>query len=518
MPSSRHQRALLTTVGIFLVVFSLLALSGPGRIDIVDGQARFEVAKSLAFHGDAIVRNPAVWFSVFPGRDGQRFSYYRFPHSVLGAVSILLSDLTGPNTDPRRHFWFVLVSAAAAASLACVYFWWFRRIGLRHAQAVAWAIAGIVCTPSWYYGTSTFDDILAALAVCAAVVFSLTIRSLPGLRWSFLAGASFGLAFAVKEPLGAFALIGICALDTPTDPAMRRATRACMFGLGLLLGIALYVGFELYKFPPGTKAAHGALLAKYVRPFPGHFVWGVLALGLSPCAGLVWYAPSVILSVAGVARAFQAEHRLRRAFVVSCIVFFGFIASISFCKGDPAWGPRYLTPLYAVLWLAAPAGAARFRRAATVSLLALSVGVQILALSADPGTIHLRRGFSPAVSAYYPVVHFVWRNAQLIDRPVELIDIWRARHDPGKEFSWSHPPTSQEDLLPWSEDGAGVISHYKILSSFRPWWVSYGYLPMEERPLAIRRTAGAFVGTFCLGTLLLVAFRYRNPTRQEVQP
>src|SRR5262245_13386369 len=243
MISSRVRCAVLTTVGIFTVVFSLLALSGPGRIDIVDGQVRFEVAKSMAFHGDAIVRNPAVWFNVFPGRNGQRFSYYRLPHSVLGAGSILVSDLTGPKEESRRHFWFVLVSAAAAGFLACVYFWWFRRIGLRHGQALAWALAGIVCTPAWYYGTSTFDDILAASAVCGAVVLSLAVRTFPGLRWSFLAGASFGLAFAVKEPLGAFALVGICALERHTDPTVRRAQRASIFVLGLLLGICLYVAF-----------------------------------------------------------------------------------------------------------------------------------------------------------------------------------------------------------------------------------------------------------------------------------
>jgi hypothetical protein len=503
-------------VGLFMVVFSLLALSGPGRIDIVDGQARFEVAKSIALHGDAVVRNPAVWFSVFPGRGGQPFSYYRLPHSVLGALSILLSDLTGPDIDPRRHFWFVLVSAVAAAALACVYFWWFRRIGLRHGQALAWAIAGIVCTPAWYYGTSTFDDILAAVAVSTAVAFSLAIRPLRGLRWSLLSGLTFGLAFAVKEPLGAFALVGLCALDRQTDPTAHRVKRAFIFVSGLLLGIALYVAFELYKFPPGTKAAHEALLEVYVRPFPGHFVWGLLALGLSPCAGFVWYAPSAVLSLAGVSRAFPGDHRITRAFVASCAIFFGFIAAISFCKGDPAWGPRYLTPLYAVLWLAAPAGAARFRRGARVLLLSLGVGVQLLALSADPSTIHLRRGFSPALSAYYPIVHFDWRNAQLIDRPGELVDIWRARRDPGKAFSWSDPPTSQEDLLPWSQDGASVISHYKLLSSFRPWWVSYRYVPPDERPVSIGRTAVAFLGTFCLGAVFLAAgLRYCNRTRQE---
>ena len=511
MLSFRLHRALLTTVGLFMVVFSLLALSGPGRIDIVDGQARFEVAKSMALHGDAIVRNPAVWFSVFPGRDGQRFSSYRFPHSVLGAGSILLSDLTGPDADPRRHFWFVLVSAAAAASLACVYFWWFRRTGLRHGQALGWAIAGIVCTPAWYYGTSTFDDILAALAVSAAVVFSLVVRTFPHLRWPFLAGALFGLAFNVKEPLGAFALVGICALDRQADPTAHRVKRAFIFVLGLLLGIALYVAFDLYKFPPGTKAAHEALLEVYVRPFPGHFVWGLLALGLSPCAGFLWYAPSAILSLAGVPRAFQGDHRITRALVVSCAIFFGFIAAISFCKGDPAWGPRYLTPLYAVLWLAAPAGSTRFRSSATALLLLLSAAVQLLALSADPSTVHLRRNFPPALSAYYPIVHFDWRNAQLIDRPLELAEIWRARKDPGERFSWSDPPTSQEDLLPWSQDGAKVISRYKLLNTFRPWWISYRHIPIDERPVVIGPTVAGFLATLSIGAVMLaLGLRYRD--------
>jgi len=286
--------------------------------------------------------------------------------------------------------------------------------------------------------------------------------------------------------------------------------RAGIFGLGLLLGIALYVGFDLYKFPPGTKAAHAALLAKYLQPFPGHFVLGLLALGLSPCAGFVWYAPSVVLSMAGVPQVFPGEHRITRAFLVSCVIFFGFIAAISFSKGDPSWGPRYLTPLYAVLWLAAPAGSTRFRSGVTALLLLLSVAVQLLALSADPGTIHLRRNFPPALSALYPIVHFDWRNAQLIDRPLELAGLWRARHEPGERFSWSDPPTSQEDLLPWSQDGASVISRYKLLDSFRPWWIGYRYMPVDDRPVDIGYAAAGFLATSLVGLALLVLGRVQK--------
>src|SRR5436190_21058479 len=81
--------------GQFVFVFAAVALSGPGRIDIVDGQTRYEVARSLVEHGDSVIRDDRVWFWVFPGRDGGRYTPYRFPQSVLGAGAIVLADATG---------------------------------------------------------------------------------------------------------------------------------------------------------------------------------------------------------------------------------------------------------------------------------------------------------------------------------------------------------------------------------------------------------------------------------------
>src|SRR5262245_63437735 len=138
---ARNSR-LLVISGLFLLVFAVVALSGPGRIDIIDGQARYEVAKSMVLHGDFVVRNPDVWFSVFPGRNGDPYSYYRFPHSVVGALAIVASDVTGPVNEARRHFFFALTSAVAAALLACVYFAWFTRRGLLRRGAVLWSLDG----------------------------------------------------------------------------------------------------------------------------------------------------------------------------------------------------------------------------------------------------------------------------------------------------------------------------------------------------------------------------------------
>src|SRR5947209_7161556 len=105
-PKSEHPRApawwALAVLGQFVFVFSAVALSGPGRIDIDDGQTRFEVAQSLVDHGDPVVRDPDIWYTILPGRDGQRYSNYRLPHSAAGAVALVLADSTGPVSEARR--------------------------------------------------------------------------------------------------------------------------------------------------------------------------------------------------------------------------------------------------------------------------------------------------------------------------------------------------------------------------------------------------------------------------------
>src|SRR5947209_18579302 len=75
-------RWIIALCGQFLFVFSLVALSGPGRIDIVDGQTRFEVARSLVEHGDSIIRDRDVWMHVYVGRNGDSYTSYRFPQTA----------------------------------------------------------------------------------------------------------------------------------------------------------------------------------------------------------------------------------------------------------------------------------------------------------------------------------------------------------------------------------------------------------------------------------------------------
>src|SRR5262245_27945046 len=115
----------IALAGQFLFVFAAVALSGPGRVDINDGQTRYEVARSLVEHGDSMIRDKNVWFAVMPGRDGQTYTNYRFPQTGLGVLAIWLADLSGPEGEARRLFFFTLISPLLAAFLALTYAVWF---------------------------------------------------------------------------------------------------------------------------------------------------------------------------------------------------------------------------------------------------------------------------------------------------------------------------------------------------------------------------------------------------------
>src|SRR3954471_11404418 len=201
----------LALSGLFLFVFGVLALTGPGRIDIIDGQARYEVARSLLDHGDVQIRDPDVWFPILPGPDGKIYTNYRLPHSALGVPALVLADLAGPPSEARRHFDFVLLSAAAGAALAVAYAVCCAGHGCSPRTAVLWAAAGVFCTPSWFYSTSTFDDIFGAATVVLGLTWAWLSRERGSVVWALLAGLAVGAAFNWKPPLALFLLPTIVA-------------------------------------------------------------------------------------------------------------------------------------------------------------------------------------------------------------------------------------------------------------------------------------------------------------------
>lgn len=488
---------LLARFGLAVGVFAVVALSGPGRIDIVDGQTRFEVGLSLVEHGDVVVRDPRVTWNRFPGRGGHDYSDYRLPQSLLAAASILVADATGPATEGRRHFAFSLHGAALAAGLAVLYANRFRRDGRSAAAALGWAAAGIFCTPSLFYAASTFDDLLGAVVVVAALLAAA--RGGPG--WAAASGLLLGLALNCKPPLAAFALPALAAADDRSKPASSRLMRAGLILAGLVAGYAAHKLYDAYKFPPEVRPLHAAIREHYAPMFFGNPVSAVLDFAAGPASGAVWYCPPVLLAAAGLAGAVRRD-RFAAAVAVACAAFVGFVSLMTFYKGDPAWGPRYLVAVFAVVWLYAPAGADRVARPTAVFLLAAGLAVQLLGLAIDPHRLYVQRAVPSAFYLDSPWHHFRPALSHLLNRPRELGEAWRA--GPAAEFTPAPsqtfaPPVIDPPYLP--ETGPAAVERYQIWRGFRPWWASFPYLPADQRPIDVGRTAALFLALATAGAL-----------------
>ena len=478
----------LALVGLFLFVSSAVALSGPGRIDIGDGQTRYEVARSLVDHGDDVIRDDRVWFGVFPGRGGRSYTYYRFPQSVVGALAIVCSDTTGPVTEGRRHFFFSLTGAVACGMIAVTYAGLFRHLGSSPKEALFWAWAGILCTPSWFYGTSTFDDILGTAALTLSVTIALMSRHRKPMQGALVAGLVLGLAFNCKQPLGIFILAILAAGYDRSLRFREQWPRIVLALVGLAVGVAAYKGYDLYKFPPGTVEGHGELLKKYAPNWPGHPSLALFALAFSLGTGVFFYFPPLLIAIQGIRGWFRAERWFCLAVLASTGVFVLFITSMTIFKGDPAWGPRYLTPIFATFWIFAPIGASLMRRWVSVALLSLGFVVQVGALSVDPHRLYVEHRLPSAFYVEKPWLYFHPAISHLANRPREIAEIFARGNERAERFSPSPAPWFAFPVIDFVDKGPEAVRRYHLLNSFRPWWISQRYLT-SERPVALGRTA-----------------------------
>lgn len=494
----------MALTGMFLAVFAVLALSGPGQFDIVDGKVRYLVARGFLDHGDVDIQDPTIQCSVLPGRGGRRYSQYRLPQSVAGVAAILAADATGPVCEGRRVFFFSLIGAVASGVLAVAYAALFHRLGLGARASLLWGLGGIFCTPSWYYGTSTFDDILGAAAAVVALAIALGVRQHQHNAPALAAGLMLALALHCKQPLGIFVLPVMAAFHDPTAGWRSQGKRLAAVAGALALGVALYLGYEWYRFPTGSSGEHVDRINHSVPTWSSSPLTALVALLISPAAGVFFYNPPLWICLRG----WPLWHRSRRLFSLALgaatAIFVLFICSLSFFKGDPAWGPRYLTPVFAVLWIMAPWGFQQMRRRPGIVLLAAGLLVQVAALATDPYRLYLRIGLPMPFYVKSSDLYFHPALSHLLHRPMEIAEVL-SPHE--KTSIYYRPPYRPAFFLDVLDPSGGAFSgdrETEVIDSLRPWWVSFPAMGASGPPIDILKTMTLFLLIALAGCLLMV--------------
>jgi len=274
------------------------------------------------------------------------------------------------------------------------------------------AVAFAVTTFAWPYAKTFYNEPSTACALIGTIYFSLRYRQSNVRRDGLLTGGCLGAAILVRTTSIVFVpLVLLYLLPTrPTNWWMEvREWLARLFwpSLGIALGIAVTLGYDLYRF--------GSILETGYEPGFGRAPWEALVgYVLSPSRSIFLFAPVLLLAIpGGVLSARQLPHET--IFLVALA-----LAPIAIYAAWWAWdgggslGPRFLLPSVPVgMLLVAPMIRQRSEERRFRERVCQGFCVQVWSNLATPvdvfGLLLTQRGISP------PALNWQLNNSYLVN-------------------------------------------------------------------------------------------------------
>ena len=547
-------RRLYAGIGLFLLVLGIYVLTSPGRIDTIDGEARFDVARSLVERGRPIMTDPMIGPIVsVPGRGGYLYSYYGAPASVFAAPLVWLG-LKHALTIELAQFLFSLTSPIFGAAIAVLSFLFYLELGVSLRSAILWTLVSSFATLLWPLSNSSFDNPQHTFFVLAALYCAFLSAKRGSRALAFTGGFSAGMLiqyqqyFLLLVPCLALATLdwatvselGITPLISPvwswsygsirdrSDAALRRALRCAqdlvrrgwaapgearsscvrytLFLAAAACGLALALAYNEYRF--GSWFNDGKL-NNVNFPLFGNPIIGFLTLLVSPGKSIFLYSPPIILGILGYAELRSRVPALAKAVAATTVVLVLFLSCISFAGGDWCWGPRYLIPLLPLAALAFPFAKFKMRREAIVLVVALGLLVQVLALSVENQRFFNEEGLSAYFWADNP--GFYLTHSALFSRFGEVLSLREGLPETARSFAAVPLPTYSLFGAPHPDESSVWMRNFQIFYLPRPWPFWMTYLEPSTRPISIGPWIEGLAGVSFLGaSLVFLGFRARE--------
>ena len=535
--------------GIFFFVLAIYVLSSPGRIDIIDGQARFDVTYNWLVTGRPILKDN--WIGPImgvPGRDGLRYSYYGAPGSVFAMPLVWFGLYTSAPAIQPSQFLFSLTSSIFGAGIAPILFLFYMELGATTRKALAWTMVSSFATYIWPISNSTFDNAQHAFFTLAAVYFGLLSARRGSATYAALGGLMAGVLVLYQE----YFLLIIPALALSTlkwrsarsgsepqpithaesapgrvasafqrmshsasallrsawnEPGEARTSclRYCLFLAAVSVGVALSLMYNDLRF--GAYLENGKMKSITAHDYPlfGNPLAGFLTLLVSPGKSVFLYTPTLLLGIMGIRQLWRRAPELVIAIGTSSLILVLFLSCISFVGGDWCWGPRYLAPLLPLWALVFPfAVGVNVRRNLAVALVSVGFLVQVLAMSVENQRFFLEKGLNDYFWAEDSWAYF--KRSALFDRVDETVSL-SAGVPPTAQFfnsipvpEWSTyallgPPPNVPRRL-----ASRWIRNFQIFFVPRPWPLWMLWFPPSGRPVDMRAWLLSLLGIALAGT------------------
>ena len=503
-----HRSTAGLCLGVFLLVAAVYAGLGSGRIDMIDGQFRFEVAHNLVAFGVPEVRDPELRGGPTTA-DGRRYSMTQLTTSLSGVPLVALARALGPESLAREHFFFSLTSGLVTAATATLLVRFYLVLGVAAGPAVFWTLVFAFATLMFPKATSVFDQAQHGFVLLLACYLGFTGARRDSLMLTALGGVVLGLFVSFRELyvaiVPALAIVTLAAPQAPTGARRRALLRYLAFTGASATGVLVWmtVNYLQATDPFASLKAATAVLAPFDNP-----ALGAVTLLVSPGKGLLLYSPAIVLALFGLKRLLKSEQRLAEAVVTVAVLYVLLIGSLSFFAGDWCWGPRYLVPVLPLVALGFPM--VRMSRPSTRMLVGAtimaSLAIQLLAISLD----HHRFFYGRSLRAYfwYRNSAFYFRDSALLARPAEIVESLTTRVPPE---ATSFRPGPYPNVVTYAVVGDDRepapptwMRRYQVFWLPRPWPLWMSTLARADRPIDIElaRTivlTGALAGVVALG-------------------
>ena len=439
----RHPAFWLT---LFLATFYVL--TGNNRITSGDGETMFQVTRALV-HGrvdlppdvfepvDTILAESTdtqIPYTLI-GRDHLTYSKYGLGQS-LAALPLYVAGagwraVTNTGHAPRSAVLLLnsLLTAGTAGLLLVVA----RELGQTTRTGIMLALAYGLCSPAWVYTHTFFSEPLVAFLLTGAALALVRYSHKEKIRWLVLAGGALGLALLTRvnaaAALPAFGAYLIMHWRAKRLPAQLMVRQASVAAAAFAIGIGLMIAYNLLRF--GNPFDFGYHTNNWQTPL----LKGLYGLTLSPGKGILWYAPVVVLGLAGL-RSF-ARRWLPEA-VLCAGVSAGYLllhSVYTYWEGGWSWGPRLILPALPFVLLPAVSILGRPFRSRAVEfalalLLVLGFLIQLPAVGSNYAHT-LQRAFAASPEDFQQRVLYEPAHSPLLGQWASLIQVIGNLRDPG---------------------------------------------------------------------------------------
>jgi len=541
----------LAAWGLFLLLLGVYWLSHPGRIDTIDGQHRFNVARNLIDFVGPIINDYYLIKHPLPTNPntGLPYSFYNLPGSA-SAIPAMILTRAAYGADSIKDQWAYSVSVIPySALIAPVFLVFLRGLGACLRDAILLTLLLAFATLWWNGAVTVLDQnqhgLFLLIAAYLAWRYGLTRR----IHYALLAGLSFGVLVFYKETYLVLlpAIIWLLADAAAPGSTPKERLQQSLFGISMAaLASAcvavVYFWYNWIRFGSPLMPEFGAAPVWREQP-----ISGFLALTISPGKSVLLFSPILILGLLGFKDFRQKHPTLAMAIVFATIGHVALISSLMFVGGDYCWGPRYLLPLMPLWMLMTLPLANRIREKFWIkALVVASVFSQLLGLSLDNYRffyyLNDRDRFWVDPWIYFKESQFFGRfleinevvternftrskdfessTGEVVRHPVRPVvyPVNLGKAPSGlvgtEKLNWANKRFQEElaegnfalvDQRKWMED-------YKVLYLPRPYWGWAGRVEAKQVPLDLNTYLAAGLATTGMGFVLtLLSTRRRNP-------